>query len=107
MASKIDIAFEEILDSREPGIYDLQTNAPGPEGSLPLAEEMLLNWPSGDIFAMTQNAGMGWATCRTEPKTIPPVEHSRRNSRSRWHTDCAWLPHGTLGNRFADAGSGA
>ena len=22
---------------------------------------MLLNWPSGDIFAMTQNAGMGWA----------------------------------------------
>ena len=61
MASKIDIAFEEILDSQEPGIYDLQTNATGPEGSLPLAEDMLLNWPSGDIFAMTQNAGMGWA----------------------------------------------
>ena len=61
MASKKDIAFEEILDSQEPGIYDLQTNAAGPEGSLPLAEEMLLNWPSGDIFAMTQNAGMGWA----------------------------------------------
>lgn len=61
MASKKDIAFEEILDSQDPGIYDLQTNAPGPEGSLPLAEEMLLNWPSGDIFAMTQNAGMGWA----------------------------------------------
>ena len=61
MASKKDIAFEDILDSQEPGIYDLQTNAPGPEGSLPLAEEMLLNWPSGDIFAMTQNAGMGWA----------------------------------------------
>lgn len=61
MASKKDIAFEEILDSQEPGIYDLQTNAAGPEGSLPLAEEMLLNWPSGDIFGMTQNAGMGWA----------------------------------------------
>ena len=61
MASKKDIAFEEVLDSQEPGIYDLQTNASGPEGSLPLAEEMLLNWPSGDIFAMTQNAGMGWA----------------------------------------------
>ena len=61
MASKKDIAFEEILDSQEPGIYDLQTNATGPEGSLPLAEDMLLNWPSGDIFAMTQNAGMGWA----------------------------------------------
>ena len=61
MASKKDMAFEDILDSREPRIYDLQTNAPGPEGSLPLAEEMLLNWPSGDVFAMTQNAGMGWA----------------------------------------------
>ena len=61
MASKKDIAFEEVLDSQEPGIYDLQTNASGPEGSLPLAEDMLLNWPSGDIFAMTQNAGMGWA----------------------------------------------
>ena len=68
MASKIDIAFEEILDSREPGIYDLQTNAPGPEGSLPLAEEMLLNWPSGDIFAMTQNAGMGWAPAELNRK---------------------------------------
>ncbi len=61
MPTKNDISFEEILDSQEPGIYDLQTNASGPEGSLPLAEEMLLNWPSGDIFAMTQNAGMGWA----------------------------------------------
>ena len=60
MVSNKDIAFEEILDSQDPGIYDLQTNAAGPEGSLPLAEEMLLNWPSGDIFAMTQNAGMGW-----------------------------------------------
>ena len=61
MPTKKDISFEAILDSQEPGIYDLQTNASGPEGSLPLAEEMLLNWPSGDIFAMTQNAGMGWA----------------------------------------------
>ena len=68
MASKKDIAFEEILDSQEPGIYDLQTNAAGPEGSLPLAEEMLLNWPSGDIFAMTQNAGMGWAPAELNRK---------------------------------------
>ena len=68
MASKKDIAFDEILDSQDPGIYDLQTNAAGPEGSLPLAEEMLLNWPSGDIFAMTQNAGMGWAPAELNRK---------------------------------------
>ena len=61
MVSKKNIAFEYILDSQEPEIYDLQTNARGPEGSLPLEAEMLLNLPSGDIFAMTQNAGMGWA----------------------------------------------
>ena len=68
MVSNKDIAFEEILDSQDPGIYDLQTNAAGPEGSLPLAEEMLLNWPSGDIFAMTQNAGMGWAPAELNRK---------------------------------------
>ena len=32
----------------------------GPQGSLPLTEEMLLTRPSGDIFGLTQNAAMGW-----------------------------------------------
>jgi len=32
----------------------------GPTGSLPLTDEMLRNWPSGDLFGLTQNAGMGW-----------------------------------------------
>src|SRR5262249_23084218 len=36
------------------------TNAAGPAGALPLSEEMLRDWPSGDIFGLTQNAGMGW-----------------------------------------------
>jgi xylonate dehydratase len=44
-----------------PGIYEVQTRAPGPAGSLPLTEEMLMNRPSGDIFGMTLNVGMGWA----------------------------------------------
>ena len=38
----------------------LRTHAPGPAGSLPLTEQMLLNWASGDLFGLTQNAGMGW-----------------------------------------------
>lgn len=33
----------------------------GPGGQIPLTAEMLLNEPSGNIFALTQNAGMGWA----------------------------------------------
>jgi xylonate dehydratase len=32
----------------------------GPEGRLPLTAEMLRNEPSGNLFGLTQNAGMGW-----------------------------------------------
>jgi putative YjhG/YagF family dehydratase len=41
-------------------IYDIRTRAPGPEGSLPLSEDLLLHRPSGDAFGLSQNAGMGW-----------------------------------------------
>ena len=43
-----------------PDIYRIQTAAPGPAGPLPLSEEMLRHRPSGDLFGLTQNAGMGW-----------------------------------------------
>ena len=46
--------------SYDPKIFQVQTKASGPAGSLPLTEEMLLNSPSGNIFGMTQNVGMGW-----------------------------------------------
>ena len=32
----------------------------GPAGALPLTPEMLRNSPSGDLFGLTQNVGMGW-----------------------------------------------
>lgn len=38
----------------------LATSGNGPEGSLALTDEMLREWPSGDLFGLTQNAGMGW-----------------------------------------------
>ncbi len=41
-------------------IYDIRTRGPGPTGSLPLTREMLRHSPSGDLFGMTQHAGMGW-----------------------------------------------
>ncbi|HTZ58959.1 MAG TPA: YjhG/YagF family D-xylonate dehydratase [Acidobacteriaceae bacterium] len=44
---------------------DVATHAPGPQGSLPITPEMLLNAPSGNLFGLTQNAGMGW-----EPKKL-------------------------------------
>jgi putative YjhG/YagF family dehydratase len=44
-----------------PEIFEVQTRAPGPAGRLPLTEEVLRRSPSGDIFGLTQNVGMGWA----------------------------------------------
>ncbi|WP_437203831.1 YjhG/YagF family D-xylonate dehydratase [Planctomicrobium sp. SH664] len=44
----------------DPSIYDLLTEGEGPSGSLPLTEEMLRHSPSGDLFGLTQDAGMGW-----------------------------------------------
>src|SRR5215475_8598251 len=41
-------------------IYQIRTKAPGPTGKLPVTEDLLLNRPSGDLFGLTQNAGMGW-----------------------------------------------
>ncbi len=38
----------------------MNTRAPGPAGALPLSPEMLLTEPSGNLFGLTQNAGMGW-----------------------------------------------
>jgi putative YjhG/YagF family dehydratase len=52
-------ALSALLDT-EPVLFDVQTRAAGPSGSLPLTEELLLNAPSGDIFGLTQDAGMGW-----------------------------------------------
>src|SRR6202165_4762499 len=43
----------------DPCHYDIQTSASGPAGRLPLTEELLRDAPSGDIFGLTQDAGMG------------------------------------------------
>lgn len=52
--------FSIIISSNDDSIYDLETSASGPEGHLPLTEEMLINMPSGHIFGMTEDAGMRW-----------------------------------------------
>ena len=41
-------------------IYSPRTQAAGPAGKLPVTEDLLLNRPSGDLFGLTQDAGMGW-----------------------------------------------
>ncbi len=53
-------ALAALLDSGDAQLFDVQTHAAGPRGRLPLTDQMLREWPSGDLFGMTQNAGMGW-----------------------------------------------
>jgi putative YjhG/YagF family dehydratase len=48
----------EVLGGSDPGA--VRSRAAGPQGALPLDAETLRNSPSGDVFGLTQNAGMGW-----------------------------------------------
>jgi putative YjhG/YagF family dehydratase len=59
-ASIIPMSSRNDVFEASPDIYRIQTRATGPAGQLPLSEEMLLRQPSGDLFGLTQNAGMGW-----------------------------------------------
>lgn len=53
------IGFEQVVES-DRAVWEVQTAGAGPQGRLPLTAEMLLDRPSGDVFGLTQNAGMGW-----------------------------------------------
>jgi putative YjhG/YagF family dehydratase len=62
MADTIPIA--SVLDSDASFFAQAKTHAPGPEGSLPITAEMLLTQPSGNLFGLSQSAGMGWDVTR-------------------------------------------
>ncbi|HZL26037.1 MAG TPA: YjhG/YagF family D-xylonate dehydratase, partial [Acidobacteriaceae bacterium] len=54
------ISITAILET-DPSLFaEAKTHAPGPDGSLPITAEMLLTQPSGNLFGLTQSAGMGW-----------------------------------------------
>jgi putative YjhG/YagF family dehydratase len=53
-----------VLETGDAGLYSVATHAAGPAGALPLTAEMLLTEPSGNLFGLTQNAGMGWEPSR-------------------------------------------
>ena len=96
----------DVFDSAAPDIYEIKTSASGPAGSLPLTEDMLLNSPSGDLFGLTQNVGMGWNRGGIGRQTISHSKHARRIARAGWQTDRARLSHRPLGNRIARPGGG-
>ena len=64
MPNNNPITAAQVLDS-EPSVFaETKTHARGPEGALPITPEMLLQLPSGNLFGLSQNAGMGWDPAR-------------------------------------------
>jgi putative YjhG/YagF family dehydratase len=53
--------LDDLLGGGSSDLPPVETHGDGPEGSLPLTDEMLRSWSSGDLFGLTQNAGMGWS----------------------------------------------
>jgi putative YjhG/YagF family dehydratase len=51
--------ISELLSDADPG--EVRSRGEGPPGRVPLTAGRLREAPSGDIFGLTQNAGMGWA----------------------------------------------
>ena len=61
MRSQGPVAIDPVaIDSDDRDLYAVRTHAAGPQGKLPLDEEYLRTAPSGDLFGLTQDAGMGW-----------------------------------------------
>src|SRR5271166_712108 len=54
----------QVFESETSIFRESKTHAPGPEGALPITAEMLLTEPSGNLFGLSQNAGMGWEPAR-------------------------------------------
>jgi putative YjhG/YagF family dehydratase len=50
----------ETLAGSAAAVKASRTQGQGPQGKLPLTADMLLHEPSGNLFALTQNAGMRW-----------------------------------------------
>ena len=61
MRKPVALSLADILTDAPGTVDTVRTTAPGPSGSLPLDEDQLRNWASGDLFGLTQNVGMGWA----------------------------------------------
>jgi putative YjhG/YagF family dehydratase len=57
------MTLQQLLDGNDDWSI-LRTHDAGPQGALPITPEMLLQQPSGNLFGLSQNAGMGWDPSR-------------------------------------------
>ena len=58
------LQLRDVLESDPKLFAGVRTHAKGPEGMLPITAEMLLTEPSGNLFGLSQDAGMGWEPSR-------------------------------------------
>jgi putative YjhG/YagF family dehydratase len=54
-----EVLLNDVLESTD-DLWNVPTHAPGPSGALPLTPDLLRYAPSGNLFGLTQDAGMGW-----------------------------------------------
>ena len=57
------VTLQDLMDGGEDWAA-LRTHDRGPQGALPITPEMLIQQPSGNLFGLSQNAGMGWDVAR-------------------------------------------
>ena len=64
--SDFDARSRSLLHDGDAVPDDLVLEGPGPTGELPLSDALLRYEPSGHVFGMSQDAGMGWEPARTD-----------------------------------------
>jgi putative YjhG/YagF family dehydratase len=69
------VSLHDILSSDDKGIYDVATRAGGPSGELPLPADFLAGCPSGDLFGLIQDVGMGWEPSRVGADAFLLLSH--------------------------------
>jgi putative YjhG/YagF family dehydratase len=68
------VSLDDILNSDD-AVYDVATRAAGPQGELPLDADFLAGAPSGDLFGLIMNAGMGWEPARASADAYLLLSH--------------------------------
>jgi len=69
------VSLDDVLGCRDEAVYNVATHAPGPAGELPLAGDFLASAPSGDLFGMIQDVGMGWEPSRVDADAFLLLSH--------------------------------
>ncbi|RZS80032.1 putative YjhG/YagF family dehydratase [Motilibacter rhizosphaerae] len=74
-----------LFEPAAPDLYAVRTSAPGPDGALPLTDRMLREAPSGEIFGLSQNVGMGADPARSAdpPALVLSTQGGMRDAEGR------------------------